>query len=336
MLMNEQRLREITDRFAGNHVLVVGDFFLDRYLMIDSSLPSQPLVSGQTVRQVSEVLTRPNGAGAVAANLRAMGLSVAALGLVGDDGEGHELRQNLRALGVDDGTLLTTPGRRTPTQTRPIVRDADGTLHELEGLDIRSRTPISSHSEEALIARLRALAPRAKAVVIVDQIVPTDQGSISTRVRTALTQMVWQFPDTPVIADSRANIGSFARMMIKPSIYEAVQAVFPDHQGEIDLNLIQQAGLALRERVNDSSVFITLGDQGMLVVSDNGISHIPATTQAPTDTIQAGNTSLAALTAALCAGASPEEAAEVANLAAAVVLQQNSTTVSIAQIHEIA
>jgi sugar/nucleoside kinase (ribokinase family) len=139
--------------------------------------------------------------------------------------------------------------------------------------------------------------------------------------------MVWQFPDTPVIADSRANIGSFARMMIKPNAVEAVRAIYPDYEGEIDLALIEQVGHALRERVNDTSVFITVGEHGTIVFDDSGVTHVPAVQVGGLiDTVGAGDSSLAAITAALCAGATPAEAAQIGNLAAAVTIQQIGTT----------
>src|SRR6266545_4604334 len=149
--MNESRLRELTVRFSGIHVLVVGDFFLDRYLVIDPMLAERSLETGLEARQVVDVVAQPGAAGTVTANLRALGLRVTALGFVGDDGEGYELRQGLRAIGVDDGDLLASAGRRTPTYAKPIVRSPAGPPRELERLDIRTRAPTPQHDEHALI-----------------------------------------------------------------------------------------------------------------------------------------------------------------------------------------
>src|SRR5690348_8742465 len=137
--MNESRLRELASRLAGVHTLVVGDFFLDRYLEIDPALAEQSLETGLTAHQVAGVVAQPGAAGTVVANLRALGARVMALGPLGDDGEGYELRQGLRAIGVDDGAMIAAAGRRTPTYTKPIVRTAGGPPRELERLDIRTR-----------------------------------------------------------------------------------------------------------------------------------------------------------------------------------------------------
>jgi rfaE bifunctional protein kinase chain/domain len=324
--MNEQRLRELTDRFAGIHVLVVGDFFLDRYLVIDPALAERSLETGLEAHQVVEVIAQPGAAGTVTANLRALGLRVTALGLVGDDGEGHELRQGLRALGVDDGTLLTAPGHRTPTYTKPIVRAAGAPPRELERLDIRTRTPTSSHAEDALIARLRALAPRALAVIVADQMPEADHGAITARVRVALAQLAGQFPDTPFLADSRAHAGAFERVILKPNAAEAARAIWPDYSGTPDIATARQAAEALRQR-SGCPVFVTLGAEGMLAVSEAGTAHVPGiAVPGPIDVVGAGDSAMAALAAGLCAGATLEEAALLGNLVAAITIQQLGTT----------
>ncbi|MFL5801109.1 MAG: bifunctional heptose 7-phosphate kinase/heptose 1-phosphate adenyltransferase [Roseiflexaceae bacterium] len=324
--MNEPRLRELTGRFAGIHVLVVGDFFLDRYLVIDPAQAERSIETGLEAHQIVEVIAQPGAAGTVTANLRALGLRVTVLGLVGDDGEGHELRQGLRALGVDDGTLLTAPGHRTPTYTKPIVRAADAPPRELERLDIRTRAPTPSHATNALIARLRALAPRALAVIVADQMPAAEQGAITARVRAALTQLAEQFPDTPFLADSRTRIGEFERVIVKPNAAEAARAVWPDYTGEPDLATARQAGEVLRQR-SSCPVFVTLGADGMLAISETSATHVPAiAVPGPIDVVGAGDSAMAAIAAGLCAGATLEEAALLGNLAAAITIQQLGTT----------
>ena len=99
--MTVGRLRQILDRFDRVRVLVIGDFFLDKYLMVDAGLTERSIETGLPAYQVVEKRVWPGGAGAVAANLRALGAgTVQALGLVGRDGEGYELRTSLEALGV--------------------------------------------------------------------------------------------------------------------------------------------------------------------------------------------------------------------------------------------
>ncbi|HEX9439451.1 MAG TPA: PfkB family carbohydrate kinase [Roseiflexaceae bacterium] len=324
--MNESRLRELTGRFEGIPVLVVGDFFLDRYLVIDPALAERSLETGLEARQVIDVAAQPGAAGTVTANLRALGLRVIALGLTGDDGEGYELRQGLRAIGVDDGALLAAAGRRTPTYTKPIIRTAAGPPRELERLDIRTRAPTPPQVEDVLIERLSKLVPQARAVIIADQMPEAEHGAITARVRGALARLADQHPDVPFLADSRARIGLFERVIVKPNAGEAVRAVWPDYIGDPDIAAARRAGGTLRQRTGRPA-FVTLGASGMLAMSDAGVAHIPGVAlHGPIDVVGAGDSAMAAIAAGLCAGATLEEAALLGNLAAAVTIQQLGTT----------
>ena len=113
--MDSRRLDFILDRFPSLTILVVGDFFLDKYLWIERALGEASLETGLEAHQVVEVRCCPGAAGTVTSNLRAMGVAVAALGVMGDDGERYELARALRATGVDVSALMERRDRFTPT-----------------------------------------------------------------------------------------------------------------------------------------------------------------------------------------------------------------------------
>ena len=50
--MHDDRLREIMDRFSDLSILVVGDFFLDEYLITDPSLTETSIETGLDAYQV--------------------------------------------------------------------------------------------------------------------------------------------------------------------------------------------------------------------------------------------------------------------------------------------
>jgi len=91
--MDEKRLDQLLKNFPRVHVLVVGDFFLDKYLVIDRRLSEVSLETGLEAYQVVDVRCSPGAAGTVTSNLRALGARVTVLGIIGDDGEGYELRR---------------------------------------------------------------------------------------------------------------------------------------------------------------------------------------------------------------------------------------------------
>src|SRR4030088_2296956 len=82
---------------------VLGDLFLDRYLDLDARLTEPSLETGLDAYQVVRVRAQPGAAGTVINNLAALGVgSIVPLAIMGDDGEGYELRQALKRLPAID------------------------------------------------------------------------------------------------------------------------------------------------------------------------------------------------------------------------------------------
>jgi rfaE bifunctional protein kinase chain/domain len=325
-MMDEARLSTLLTRANAVHALVVGDFFLDRYLVIDSALSERSIETGLEAHQVVEVISAPGAAGTVTSNLRALGVRVTALGIVGDDGEGYELRRALRANGVDDSAFVVTGERRTPTYTKPIIRHEAAPPRELERLDIRTRTSMPRNVIEVLIARLVEFVTQIDVVIVADQMTEPEIGTIGSRARAELARLAERHPSVWFLADSRERIGLFEHVIAKPNMRECVRAIFPEHAGDPDMQDTRRAAEMLRQRTG-RPVFVTLGAAGMLVGSDAGWTHVPGIpVHGPTDVVGAGDSAMSAIATGLSAGASLQEAAALGNLAAAVTIQQLGTT----------
>src|SRR5262249_5539818 len=113
--MQSERLRALLDRFPSITVLVVGDFFLDKYLDLDPRLSEPSLETGLDAYQVVGVRNYPGAAGTVVNNLRALEVNVRVLGVIGEDGEGDDLLRGLARIGVQASSLIRTSARFTPT-----------------------------------------------------------------------------------------------------------------------------------------------------------------------------------------------------------------------------
>src|SRR5712691_5171648 len=88
----EQILATIPQRTIG----VLGDLFLDRYLDLDATLTEPSIETGLDAYQVTRVRSYPGAAGTVINNLAALGVgTIVPIAVIGDDGEGYELRQTL-------------------------------------------------------------------------------------------------------------------------------------------------------------------------------------------------------------------------------------------------
>lgn len=317
--MNRARLESLLARFPALAVLVIGDFFLDKYLVIDRRLAEISLETGLEAHQVVEVRCSPGGAGTVTANLRALGANILALGSVGDDGEGYELKRALRAIGVDISLLIERPDRFTPTYTKPMLRGASppADLHELNWLDIKNRAPLPTEVEDTIISHFHKALPRVHGVVTTDQVTEANCGVITDRVRVELCAQARAHPDKVIAADSRERIRLFQNVILKSNAREAVRAVHPKGNAS-DPKVVETCGAALAGRAG-RPVFVTMGADGILLCDESGCTPIPTVpAEGPIDPVGAGDSVMAGLASALCAGASSCEAAIVGNLVAGV------------------
>ncbi|MGI6368624.1 MAG: bifunctional heptose 7-phosphate kinase/heptose 1-phosphate adenyltransferase [Anaerolineae bacterium] len=325
--MDEKRLGEILERFPSLRLLVVGDYFLDRYLIIDPGLAELSLETGRTAHQVVDIRNSPGAAGTVANNLRALEVGVVALGIVGRDGMGFELKRALQRIGVDVAAMIESDQRVTPTYTKPMERLADGSERETERQDIKNRMPTPTDLEGRLIEALRQLAGQVDGIIVADQVPESDCGAITAPMRQALAQLAQASPEKPIAVDSRRHIGRFDALLLKPNEREAWEAVHGlPPEGTPALDESAACGRALARRTG-RPVFVTVGDRGILVVDGGQVTHVPApAATGPIDIVGAGDSAMSAIVASLCADATPVEAAAVANLVASITIQQLGTT----------
>ena len=322
--MKRARLQALLERCAQLTMLVVGDFFLDKYLHIDEELAEPSLETGLVAHQVVQVTCSPGAAGTVAVNLRALGVRVRAMGVAGVDGEGHDLLQALAAHAIDTTHLLQAPGLHTPAYYKPMLHGA-AQARELNRMDIKNRAALPDATQAELCNRLHRALQDVQGVIIADQVVQLECGVIGSCLRVELTAAAAAHSQLVFAVDSRARIGSFRNMLLKPNQHEALAATGRDSKST-DLASLAAAGAELQATCG-RAVCITLAERGALLCTATGAQHIAARSIAgPIDPVGAGDAFMAALTAALCAGAEPHEAVELGNLAASITVAQVGTT----------
>ena len=243
--LDSKQLDVFLNRFKELHILVVGDFFLDRYLIIDRSLSEISLETGLEAHQVIDVRNSPGAAGTVTSNLQALGIMVSALGVIGKDGYGCELKHSLRDIGVNTASLIERADLFTPTYTKPLVREIDGLVHEIERQDIKNREPLTIDLEESIIQYLMDFLPRVDGVIVVDQVQERNCGVITDRVRSAIGVLAAQYPEVVIAVDSRVRIGQYKNVILKPNSRELILASQSELPKKLDLEKIKPYGQAL-------------------------------------------------------------------------------------------
>jgi len=311
-------------RFAGLSIMVVGDFFLDKYLVLDPALDEPSLETGLTARQVVARRCMPGAAGTVVANLHALGVGdLLAVGVTGDDGEGYELRQGLAAMGVRLDGLFESPDRFTPAYIKPMNREPGGE-RELSRIDIQNRTSTPRALEDRLIDFMEDMTPGVDGVAVLDQVGRRNTGVVTDRVRDAICGLGRDQPDKIILADSRERIGEF-RHVIRKGNRDEMGGVDEDRKEVEGTDRPGEMGGA--DEGTDRPVYITLGADGLLLIDGDDRRHVPGIrVPEPVDTVGAGDSVTAGIVASLAAGATPMEAALVGNLAASITVRQLGVT----------
>ncbi|MCY3712664.1 MAG: PfkB family carbohydrate kinase [Gemmatimonadetes bacterium] len=315
--MTPYRLESLLSRFAGLSIMVVGDFFLDKYLVLDPALDEPSLETGLAARQVVARRCMPGAAGTVVANLHALGVGdLFAVGITGDDGEGYELRQGLAAMGVRLDGLVESPDRFTPTYIKPMNRESGGE-RESSRIDIQNRTPTPRDLEGRLIEFMEDMTPGVDGVAVLDQVGQRNTGVVTDRVRDALCGLGRTLPDKVMLADSRERISEFRHVIRKGNRDEMRGASEKSGLGKMRGT---DVGMA-------RPVYVTLGADGLLLIDGEDRRHVPGIrVPGPVDTVGAGDSVTAGIVASLAAGATPMEAGLVGNLAASVTVRQLGVT----------
>ena len=321
-MLTTELIERVLSTIPGRTVGVLGDLFLDRYLDIDAALNEPSVETGLTAYQVTRVRSYPGAAGTVINNLAALGVGrIYPIACIGDDGEGHELRQALKRLpAVHHGGIMTAPDRRTPTYTKPMLNE-NGTARELNRLDIKNRTPTPPTVEETIIELLDEAWPQLDALLVLDQVSEPDCGVVTKRVRDRLAELGEREPDKFVMADSREQIGLFRNVCVKPNAEEGKNISIapgpPRRQNEV--------------------IFSTQGDQGIRLYPpgwtfnaffrSGGTTHVPAyPVSGPIDICGAGDSCSAGIASAMVSGLTHEQAAAFGNLVASITIQQIGVT----------
>ncbi len=326
--MDEVRLKTILEGFRERKILVVGDFYLDAYWLVDKTKSTLSLETPWHTNPVIDQRYNPGAAGTVTNNLTALEVGeVYTLGVIGKDGFGNTLLDRLKANGCITDFMITAPDRVTPTYLKPIHRGYEGIETEGPRFDIENPSMVRSEVEDRVLHALRRCVSQVEGVIVGDQMPHDNRGVITDRVRTEICRLAVEFPDKLFFADSRTRIGEYHHVIIKPNRFEAKRAIDPDWTGgEVDLEEAKRCGRILTDRTG-KPLFVTVGSEGILVFCAGRVEQVPGISlETEIDPVGAGDSVSAAIVATLCGGSDYLEAAQVGNLVASVTVTKVGTT----------
>jgi D-beta-D-heptose 7-phosphate kinase/D-beta-D-heptose 1-phosphate adenosyltransferase len=318
--MDLSRLEEILDRASSRRITVIGDLMLDEFVWgkVGRISPEAPV----PVVEVTGESSYPGGAANVARNLREFVGRVAIIGLLGKDRSGQQLRQLLSEQKIDTSKTVEEATFHTIVKTRIVARN-----QQVVRVDREKFVGPSARQIEEVAAAVQRNIPETDAIIFEDY----GKGFLSTELVSQIANAA-RSAGKIVAADPnpRHLVEWRGLTVIKPNRTEAFLAAgIPSHDSDIapsqdpDLNRV---GETLLEKWETENVLITLGEQGMMLFQEKEAPHyIPTKAREVFDVSGAGDTAIALFTLGLACGATPTEAAEIANHASAVVVSKLGT-----------
>ncbi len=309
------RIETLLGGCAGKRVLVLGDMVADEYII---GRPSR--LSREAPIPVLEWVDRyivPGGATNLARNCRALGAAVAVCGVIGADEPGRALAACLIKEGIATGGLTVEEGRPTATATRVIGGGSQIVSQQIARIDRVVRAAIGAAARARIVAYLERAIPLHDALVVSDY----EHGVIGQAIIAAALPLA-RAHGLIITVDAHGDLGRFVGITIAtPNQDEAAASLGRVLTTDEE---VRHAGHDLASQMAARAVLITRGSEGMTLVEGAGPwLHLP--TAAPTevrDATGAGDTVSAVVTLALCAGATLSEAAQLANLAAGIVVRR--------------
>jgi D-beta-D-heptose 7-phosphate kinase/D-beta-D-heptose 1-phosphate adenosyltransferase len=305
--------------FASRRVLVVGDLMLDEYIWgrVARISPEAPVpvvdVTGETYY--------PGGAANVARNLREFTPHVTVMGTAGTGAHGDQLLALLGESAIDTSAVLRTSSPTT-VKSRIIARN-----QQVVRVDRESKEPLSADQTACAIGHLNRLIPGVDAVIVADY----GKGFVTQPLADHISQTAHRHGKILTVdPHPHTSISWQCATAIKPNRAEAFLAAgLPPSDPVLPVSAdsaLLEAGRRLRRLWKAGSLLITLGEHGMLLLEGEAPPyHTPTCAKDVFDVSGAGDTAIAVLTLGLASGATPAEAAQLANRASAIVVGKLGT-----------
>jgi rfaE bifunctional protein kinase chain/domain len=308
-----ERLLGLIEAMAGQPVVMLVDLVADLFITGTPKRISREapvlILSYQGERLI------PGGGANAVANVAALGGRPLPLGIVGGDTSGRGLLDAFHERGVSTQGVLVRPGYRTPTKVRILGGGKHSIKQQIVRYDIEETLELTGEERDRFAGALERWAGEARVAILSDYGYGTVEPGLLPRIREALG------PEATLVCDSRFRLGDFRGLDgATPNEEEAEALLGSTLDGD------PEGGRGLLERLGARFLLITRGSQGMSLFERGSAAHLPVHgTDQVADVTGAGDTVIGTFALALAAGATPLEAALLANYAGGVVVMKMGT-----------
>ena len=299
------------------NVLCVGDVILDQYVYgdVDRVSPEAPI----PVLNINSRSYVVGGAGNVACNISAIGGVANLVAVTGDDLAGSQINSLLDDDAGVINSLISGSDYPTTVKTRFV---ADG--QHLLRVDDEVIDVYSTQFLENIFSTVESLLDQGPPEVIV--LSDYGKGVLSETVTRNIIKAA-KVLNIPVVIDPKGTNYSkyYGADILTPNRKELSESsLLPTRTSDE----IVSAAEKLIDQFAIGSVLVTRGKEGMSLIKPNCTPlHLPALAREIFDVSGAGDTVVAVMAAGVAAGMEAAEAAELANIAAGLVVGKIGTAV---------
>lgn len=323
-MLQRRRVGEILSEAQRQRVLVIGDVMLDQFIWgtVSRISPEAPV----PVLDFQRENYMPGGGANVARNLTAWDIHTSVCSVIGRDDAGDQLEHQLRQWGVHCSGLIRSAKRATGLKTRIVAQ-----RQQIVRVDREHKDLLDEVLTNKLIASIeKLLKPDVSAVVLCDY----GKGMVTQALLDRLAELcrergIWLSMDPKPVRTLRLHGLSLMTPNRKEAFALAQRTETPGPTNPLKDEALLDVVRHLMRKCKPAFMLVTLGEHGMLLCSRKGKPfHIPTMAQEVYDVSGAGDTAIAAFTVAISGGASPVEAAMIANHAAGVVVGKVGTAIT--------
>jgi len=314
-----ERLTRIVEAFPNITVTVLGDLVADEFVFGEISRVSRE--APVLILKHRERAVVPGGAANAVNNLADLGVNVLPVGIVGDDDPGRLLLKHFRHKKIALSGVLKDKSYTTVTKTRILAGMTHTARQQVVRVDREPQEAPNSHLTRELYLAARNYAHASDALLVSDY----GYGAATPAIVSTL-RAKGKLGAVPIVLDSRYRMLQYEGVTAATPNEPEVEEALGTRIGQ-DWSKVLEAGEQIMSRMKLQSLVITRGRDGMVAFDRK---HKPVDipifgSDQVADVTGAGDTVIASFTAALAAGATTEEAAQLANYAGGIVVMKSGT-----------
>jgi len=303
---------------SGIKLIVAGEVGIDEYLWGNCHRisPEAPVPVVEILKEES----RLGLAGNVAQNICSLGASPNLISVCGVDRNADTLKQMVKDCGITESFFLEDTTRPTLRKTRVIAQK-----QHIVRVDHERAHALPAHLAKQFTERICDSLAQADGIILQDYAKGVWNADTMAFIRHAkqIKKPVFVDPNrsTPLSLYRGATL--MTPNLIEAEILSRRPAKSP-YRAELDSSELKNIAAQLLEEAELDHAIITCSEHGMVSLSKRAdtLTHIPTFARDVADVTGAGDTVIAVIALAMCAGLALNTALQIANAAAGLVVGQ--------------